>query len=410
MTDDPLSELLSSPLDEMTPGHSRRAWLGFGVALLAAALAGTGIALWLTRGPGEGATTTTAGAAGPTTTAAGTGASTTTSASEDPTTTTTAAPVAGTPEPRVLAQLVATDAGLFLFGGLEPVQRLNADRFDDVWRYDPATGEWWDVQAPQGPVPRAGAAVAYDAGSGLVVLFGGAIGSCPYPACSDHIDDTWVYDPVANTWEERSPAASPPGRHGHTMAYDAQSDRVVLFGGDTGSAWLGDTWAYDAEGDTWVEVTTEEAPWPVAQQAMAYDPVADRIVLWGGVEREESVAWTLDLESATWSSVTWAPAPEPAWDACLVWDAAAEQMLLIGGEGLTTVQISEAITSRQVLRRDEVWALDLGAGAWALLGRLPGPVARHGCADDPDATGVFIWNHSALLPVDPATGEGMAEE
>ena len=392
----------------MTPGHSRWARLGFGAALLVAALAGTGIGLWLAHDSGDGAATTTA-AAGPTTTAAGAGASTT-SAPEDSATTTSAAPVAGFPEDRVYAQLVATDAGIFLFGGLKPVSRLNADRFDDVWRYDPTSGEWWDIQAPRGPVPRAGTAVAYDSGSGLVVLFGGAIGSCNYPVCADHIDDTWVYDPAANTWEERSPDISPPGRHAHAMAYDSQSDRVVLFGGDTGSAWLGDTWAYDADADTWVEVTTEEAPWRVAQQAMAYDPVADRIVLWGGAEREESVVWTFDLESATWSSTTWDPAPEPAWDACLVWDAAAEQMLLIGGEGPTTVQISASITAREVRLRDEVWALDLDAGAWTLLGRLPGPVARHGCADDPESTGVVVWSLDPVLLVDPATGTGMAEE
>ena len=409
MKDDPLSELLSSPLDETTPGRSRRAWLGFGAALLVAALAGTGIALWLTRDSGEGTPTTTAAAAGPTTTAGAASASTTTTA-EDSTTTTTAAPVAGTPEPRVYSQLVATDSGIFLFGGLEPVPRLNADRFDDVWRYDPATGEWWDVRAPRGPVPRAGAAVAYDAGSGLVVLFGGAVGTCNYPACAEHIDDTWVYDPAANTWEERSPATSPPGRHGHTMAYDAQSDRVVLFGGDTGSAWLGDTWAYDADGDTWVEVTTEEAPWPVAQQAMAYDPSADRIVLWGGAEREESVVWTFDLESATWSSATWDPAPEPASDACLVWDAAAEQMLADRGRGPD---------DGADLRRDHRPG---GPPAGRGLGARPGggrldparPAARTRC---PATAAPTIRSRresssgtGALLPVDPATGTGMAEE
>ena len=288
---------------------------------------------------------------------------------------------------------MATDAGILLFGGLKPVPRLNADRFDDVWRYDPATGEWWDVQAPRGPVPRAGAAVAYDAGSGVVVLFGGAVGSCSYPACTDHLDDTWVYDPVANTWEERSPAISPPARHGHTMAYDAQSDRVVLFGGDTGSAWLGDTWAYDADTDTWVEVPTEEAPWPVAQQAMAYDPVADRIVLWGGAEREESVVWTFDLETATWSSATWDPAPEPAWDACLVWDAAdrADAADRRRGPDDRADLRGDHRPGRSV-RRDEVWALDLEAGAWTLLGRLPEPVAAHGCADDPGSAGVVVWN------------------
>jgi hypothetical protein len=410
MSDDPLTELLSSPLDGGPSRSGRRAWLGFGAGLLVAALAGTGIALWLTRDSGEGPTTTTAAAADPTTTAAGTGASTTTSVLEGATTSTTAAPVAGTPEPRVYSQLVATDSGIFLFGGLAPVPRLNSTRFDDVWKYDTAAGQWWDAQTRRGPAPRAGAAVAYDAGSGVVVLFGGAVGPCNYPACADNLDDTWVYDPVANTWEERSPATSPPGRHAHSMAYDAQSDRVILFGGDTGSAWLGDTWAYDTDADTWVEVETGDAPWPVAQQAMAYDPLADRVVLWGGADREESVVWTFDLETATWSSATWDPAPESAWDACLVWDEAGGQMLLIGGEGLTTVQISAEITAREVRWRDEVWALDLEAGAWALLGRLPGPVARHGCADDPGVTGVVVWYWDWFGPVDPASGTGMAEE
>jgi N-acetylneuraminic acid mutarotase len=408
-TGDPLAELLSSPLDEERPRHGRRAWLVFGAVLLTAALAGTGITLWLTRDSGENDPGTTAVAAGSTTTTGVTNSSTTTAAPEGTTTTTAAAPVAGTPDPRVYAQLVATDAGLFLFGGLKPVQRLNADRFDDVWRYDLLTGEWWEVLPAGGPMPRAGAAAAYDAGSGLVVFFGGAVGSCNYPACADNLDDTWVYDPVANTWEERSPDASPPARHAHAMAYDARSDRVVLFGGDTGSAWLDDTWAYDTDADTWVEITTAEAPLPVAQQAMAYDPTADRVVLWGGADREESTVWALDLETSTWSGGIWDPAPEPAWDACLVWDAAAAQMLLIGGEGLTRVQISAEITAREVRWRDEVWALDVEAGAWALLGHLPGPVAQHGCADDPEGTGVFIWSNGALLPVDPATGTGMAE-
>ncbi len=409
MQRDPLAELLSSPLDEMAPGHGRRAWWGFWAALLVAALAGSGIALWRGRGSEESGPSTTAAAAGPTTTAAVPGASTT-EAAGDSTTTITAAPVAGVPEPRTYAQLVATDAGILLFGGLEPVPRLNGIRFEDVWRYDTTTEEWWEVQAAGGPVPRAGAAVAYDAGSGVVVLFGGAVGFCAYPACAENLDDTWVYDPARNTWEERSPATSPEPRHGHTMAYDAQSDRVVLFGGDTGTGWLGDTWAYDADADTWVEVTTEEAPWPVAQQAMAYDATVDRIVLWGGAEREESEVWTLDLETATWAVAIWDPAPEPASDACLVWDAETEQMLLIGGVGLTTVHISEAITAREVRLRDEVWVLDLEAGAWTLLGRLPVPMAAHSCADDPGVTGVLVWYFDWLGPVDPSSGAGLVGE
>jgi hypothetical protein len=243
-----------------------------------------------------------------------------------------------------------------------------------------------------------------------VVVFGGAIGSCSYPRCSEDVADTWVYDPAANTWEQRFPPVSPPARHGHKLAYDAGSDRVVLFGGDTGERWLGDTWAYDSDANTWTEVPTGEGPWPVAQQAMAYDPVADRVVLWGGAEREESEVWAFDLEAATWSLTTPTPAPAAAWDACLAWDAASQRLLLTGGEGLTTVQVSEAGTSTEIRPRDEVWALDLEAGAWTLLGRLPQAVAAHGCAGDPESGAVLIWDGSGILSFDPATGGGLIAE
>ena len=412
MNDDPLKDLLHSPLDDPRP-RRRRAGLAVGVVLLAAALAAGGVVLWRILGADESATTSipAAGPAGPATSAVSdaTGAATTAAEAASTTTAATAVTTFGIPDARVYAPLVATDAGVLMMGGLEPVQRLNGLRFEDVWRFDDATGQWWRVWESGGPQYRAGAAAAYDAGSGVVVLFGGAAGSCPYPACPQNLNDTWVYDPAAGTWEERSPAVSPPARHGHTMAYDAQSDRVVLFGGDTGAQWLGDTWAYDSDADAWVEITTAEAPWPVAQQAMAYDPSADRVVLWGGADRQESEVWMFDLETAAWSLLGPGPGPQPAWDSCLVWDEAAGRLVLIGGTGPTVVQISESIVSTEVRARDEVWALDLAAGTWALLGRLPEPVTAHGCARDPGSGAILIWSVDSLLLLDLATGEGLAE-
>jgi len=383
MNDDPIGGLLDSPLDDPRPGRRRRVWSAVGAALAVAALVAVAVVVW-------------GGGGNPV---------------EDTTTAVTLPQaVAGFPEARLYAPMVATDAGVFMFGGLAPVQHRNGVRFDDVWRYDSATGEWWDVQVVGGPPPRAGAAVAYDAGSGVVVLFGGAVGSCSYPLCPEVVADTWVYHPTTNTWEERSPATSPPARHGHKLAYDAASDRVVLFGGDTGEQWLDDTWAYDSDTDTWVEVPTADAPWRTAQQAMAYDPVADRVVLWGGAEREESEVWTLDLETATWSSMATDPAPVGGWDACLAWDAASERLLLIGGEGPNVVQISEGITAREVGPRDEVWALDLGSGTWTLLGRLPRPMTAHGCAADAASAQVVIWDLDSVILLDPATGQSAVAE
>ena len=43
-------------------------------------------------------------------------------------------------------------------------------------------------------------------------------------------DDTWAYDPAANTWTELNPGHVAPGA-GHAMVYDASSGRLIMFGG-----------------------------------------------------------------------------------------------------------------------------------------------------------------------------------
>src|SRR5487761_1483689 len=65
---------------------------------------------------------------------------------------------------------------------------------------------------------------------------------------------------LAVTWTQQAPATSPPARYGASMAYDAATSTVVLFGGSgsgtggQGSTILGDTWTWD--GSTW----TKQAP------------------------------------------------------------------------------------------------------------------------------------------------------
>jgi hypothetical protein len=68
----------------------------------------------------------------------------------------------------------------------------------------------------------------YDAAAGTVVLFGGnSLGAGP-----EHLfADTWTWD--GTTWTKQAPAASPPARWRPSMAYDAATSNVVLFGGQT---------------------------------------------------------------------------------------------------------------------------------------------------------------------------------
>jgi hypothetical protein len=76
--------------------------------------------------------------------------------------------------------------------------------------------------------------MAYDADREVSVLFGGFNGITFF-------NETWEWD--GTTWTQQTAlTGSPAGRADHVMAFDALRHRVVLFGGIPGL--LGDTWVY----------------------------------------------------------------------------------------------------------------------------------------------------------------------
>jgi hypothetical protein len=64
------------------------------------------------------------------------------------------------------------------------------------------------------------------------------------------LNDTWIYDPVANTWALALAGGSdtPSPRIDHGMVYDPKADRVILFGGRSADGKTADlpnkTWEY----------------------------------------------------------------------------------------------------------------------------------------------------------------------
>jgi hypothetical protein len=110
---------------------------------------------------------------------------------------------------------------------------------------------------PALPSARANASMAYDAATHSIVLFGGNInnGDTAY-------GDTWIFTWWAG-WLQLSPATSPSPCSGAAFAYDPIARTAVLFGGASGSnIYLGDTWTWD--GTTW----TQQFP-PVSPPARA---------------------------------------------------------------------------------------------------------------------------------------------
>jgi len=140
-------------------------------------------------------------------------------------------------------------------------------------------------------------AMAYDSESDRTILFGGDTGIGPSP----WVDDTWAYDFNTNEWTNMTPgqAARPSPRSGHLMAYDAQADRILLFGGSLGIWAYNDTWAYDFNTNAWTNVTPALSPSVGVGQAMAYDSYLDLAILYGS-----RATWAYDLSTTAWANVS----------------------------------------------------------------------------------------------------------
>lgn len=167
-----------------------------------------------------------------------------------------------------------------LFGGCDDGVTLN-HMLADTWEFDGAV--WRNLTPVAGPNPdaRMSMGIVYDPSRQRVVLFGGQ-------NTTGRLRDTWEWDGAV--WESRTPAdpaASPPARSSHTLAYDSLRHRVILFGGSgavSGAAgYLQDTWAWD--GVAWTQLTPAAgAPNPPTRTyfGLAYDDARDRLTLQGG--------------------------------------------------------------------------------------------------------------------------------
>ena len=402
MDRDSLREILDSPLDDER--HPVRRWaLGWGVA---AVLTGAAVVIGIVVSSGsEGdleGTRTTAAAAG------------------ERTTTITLPGVVGYPEARYLPGFTAMEAGAVMLFGTEPAGSLTGDLYDEAWEYEAAADIWRRVITEPRPPTRFDFAAAYDSGAQRVVMFGGGVPPC-FPqatsrisrsgarSCNEILGDTWLFDPATGAWEQPAPETSPSARSSHAMAYDPVAGRVVMFGGvnrapgDDTIDYLADTWVYDTTAGTWTEASPGISPAPRAAHTMVYEAETGRVVLWGGLAVEEGPSlWAYDITANTWAPIEADGGPDESWDGTLV-DVPGRGLVLLDGQGVTTYEIAEGVTSTGIRWRSAIWYLDLGTGEWSEREPPGDPVLFQAAATDPSSGLVMVWSGDLTLRYDPAT-------
>jgi hypothetical protein len=193
----------------------------------------------------------------------------------------------------------------------------------DTWTFD-GSG-WTQIAPPVAPAPRYDHVMATNPGGG-VVLFGGY-------GKDGLLGDTWIERDGA--WSDVQPASSPPARYWAAMAYDQRMKQVVLFGGGaTGGVSMGDTWLWD--GRTWTQANPPVAPTARLGATMTYDPATGEVWLFGGAGCGPAVCeitndvWTWD--GSTWTRQVATSGPGARWFA----DCAPSRgggIALFGGQG-----------------------------------------------------------------------------
>ena len=210
---------------------------------------------------------------------------------------------------------------------------------------------------------------------------------------------TFRYDPAARSWTDLNPANDPQKALGgillwSSMCYDRHNKQFVLFGGGNVQSERGDpgTWLYSPADNAWTQLKLDKQPPQRANSQLVYDPIAKKVVLFGGDQLDQLLAdtWTFDVVKRQWEQIKPERCPTPRAGHALLWLPKAKKILLLGGYGYT----SETGYVAGMYRRlpFETWTFATASGKWEFIQRFEpkaapeGPVHGflHAAADEDD--------------------------
>src|SRR3990172_8147023 len=208
---------------------------------------------------------------------------------------------------------------------------------------------WKRLDTANPPPARFDYTLALDAASNKLVLFGGRDGS-------KTLGDTWVFDLASNTWRGVKASPSPEARFGHSAAYDPKSKRVLIFAGQAGG-FFNDVWAFDTAKETWQKLETKgTAPAQRYGSSAVVDTRTNQLIITHGFASGRfDDTFALDLATNTWSAI--APKDAVPLKRCLheaVYDAKADRMILFGG----------CSSGFGPCPQGDLWSLDVNGKGW----------------------------------------------
>lgn len=297
------------------------------------------------------------------------------------------------PRYRLYHDLVYHDSTnqVYLFGGV-PSHGWSGE-LKDVWSFDPASKRWVKIGTNKAVVyvnPIGGKqevpaqSPAWDSESNRIIFLNRA-------------KKTWAFSPEAGTWKLMSPELFPPARCGQSSVYDSESDRIILFGGfeckNLSGPFYSDVWAYDYNTDTWEDMNPVSGPEKRAYASMVYNPVNDRVMMWGGRQLDNIKAgfsdnsmWEYDYNSNTWTEIVSKGGPElPYAYADMIYHHGNNEIYMFGGGPMDGTFSG--------YNKDESWIYSFADSSWTLIPteNTPPQMSNHSMVYNPESNEIVLF-------------------
>ncbi len=240
-----------------------------------------------------------------------------------------------------------------------------------IWEWDGINWSQRITQSPADMITSSYMQIGYDGVQKRSIAFGGSPSVYIYPR------DTWQWD--GTVWTKLNLAISPPGRYKHTMTYDPLRQRLVLFGGVINTGTLRDTWEWD--GTTWREQSGDiNMPGAFSAAAMDYSSTGLSL-LFGGRATDGSLSGrTFHWQGSRWVQLDPATVPPPRQLHQIARNSDGSRLLMFGGAGAGGAALDDtwlwdgsdwrlqAPTSRPPARSAHSLTFDTRRGVWVLFG------------------------------------------
>ncbi|MBW1809511.1 MAG: hypothetical protein JRJ87_15045 [Deltaproteobacteria bacterium] len=204
------------------------------------------------------------------------------------------------PAPRFDHSMITdwNEGKIYLFGG-----RNGKEFFNDLWVLDVKKHKWSRIDSPSAPPARSGHSLVFDSNQKRLILFGGfshnKFGESKYHR------DMWIFSKAAG-WSREFFSEGPSRRAWH--ATTLMGDAMLIFGGFAGSPnyFLNDIWSVDLQSLEFKRIATDGGPKMHGRAALLAFEKDENLVVLGrdGLEKPTEVKrWSLQVKSDKWNTL-----------------------------------------------------------------------------------------------------------